>query len=134
MSVETIGQRIKKRRDELGLSQAALAARCGWISPDGLPAQNRISMYERSKRTTRIKLDDIEILAKALQISPVWILFNGAYANLTQARQKLHQTIGRIPEEFVGKADLVLQVFVEDDTGQDSAKAGDKTTDRAKLS
>lgn len=133
MSMETIGQRIKKRRTELGLTQAGLAAKCGWGTPDN-SRQNRISMYERSKRTTRIKLEDIEVLAHALEVSPVWILFNGAYSNLTQARQKLHQTIGRIPEEFVGKADLVLQVFVEDETDPGGHRVGSKTSNKAKLS
>lgn len=133
MFVETIGQRLKKRRNELELTQAQVAERCGWLSPDGLPAQNRISMYERSKRTTRVKLEDIEKLAEALQVSPVWILFNGAYSNLTAARQKLHQTVGRISEEFVGKADLVLQVFVEDETGPEEGRAGSKVSNRAKL-
>lgn len=132
MFVETIGQRIKKRRTELGLTQAELAAKCGWSTEDN-SRQNRISMYENSQRTTRIKLEDVETLAEALGVSAVWILFNGAYGSLSSARQKLHQTVGRIAEEFVGKADLVLQVFVEDETGPDSHRAGNKSSNRVKL-
>jgi transcriptional regulator with XRE-family HTH domain len=132
MSMETIGQRIRKRRDELGLTQAELADRCGWSTADN-SRQNRISMYENSKRATRIKLEDIEKLATALEVSPIWILFNGAYSALSAARQKLHQTIGRIPEELVGKADLFLQVFVEEETDPDGHRAGNTTSNRAKL-
>ena len=132
MFVSNIGQRIKKARTEMGLTQAQLAERCGWAKEDST-GQNRISMYENSKRTTRIKLQDIEALAAALEVTPAWILFNGAYSKLSGPRQKLHQTIGRIPDEFIGKADLVLQVFVEDETtGSDGHRAG-KTSSKAKL-
>ena len=60
--METIGQRIKRFREELSISQAELAQRCGWLS------QSRIGNYETDSR--KVSVEDAVVLAKALNVNP----------------------------------------------------------------
>ncbi|TDX29134.1 phage repressor protein [Modicisalibacter xianhensis] len=62
---ETIGDRIRKARKRMGLTQPELTAACGWDS------QGRISNYERDLREP--KRPDLEKLAKALDVSVEWL-------------------------------------------------------------
>lgn len=61
------GERLKALREKQGLSQAALAEKCGWAS------QSRIGNYEVGTR--RISADDAIILGQALGVGPEVILF-----------------------------------------------------------
>lgn len=61
------GERLKALREKEGLSQAALAEKCGWAS------QSRVGNYEVGVR--KISADDAVVLAKALRTSPAFILF-----------------------------------------------------------
>ncbi|MFQ2193339.1 LexA family protein [Aeromonas jandaei] len=61
------GERVKALRENQGLSQAALAEKCGWAS------QSRIGNYEVGTR--KISADDAVVLAKALGVVPEAILF-----------------------------------------------------------
>ena len=62
---QTIGQRVLLRRRDLGLSQKALAARCGF------PYQV-ISGLERGRQS--IYAERLGILADALEVSADWLL------------------------------------------------------------
>lgn len=62
MKKETLGQRIKRLRMAAGLSQAALAAQCGWRS------QSRVGNYELGTREPT--LADLERIAKAVGVDP----------------------------------------------------------------
>ncbi|BET97665.1 helix-turn-helix domain-containing protein [Xenorhabdus sp. TCT-1] len=62
-----IGARIKRLREQLGLSQAALAEHCGWSS------QSRIGNYESGSRN--VSADDAVILANALSVTPAELMF-----------------------------------------------------------
>ena len=64
---EVRGERLKTLREKVGLSQAALADRCGWAS------QSRVGNYEKGVR--KIGADDAAILATALGVHPAEILF-----------------------------------------------------------
>ena len=64
---EVRGERLKTLREKTGLSQAALAEKCGWAS------QSRVGNYEKGVR--KINADDAAILATALGVHPAEILF-----------------------------------------------------------
>lgn len=66
----SIGERIKSKRLELGLSQEALGKKCGWQKPAG---QLRISSYESNSK--RPPFESVLLLAKALQACPCWLQF-----------------------------------------------------------
>ena len=63
--IQTIGQRVLLRRRDLGLSQKALAARCGF------PYQV-ISGLERGRQS--IYAERLGLLADALEVSADWLL------------------------------------------------------------
>lgn len=54
-----LGERIKERREQMGLSQPQLSQMCGWES------QSRISNYEKGTREP--KINDLLKIAKALK-------------------------------------------------------------------
>jgi len=62
-----IGDRLRKRRKELGYTVEKVAELCDW------PTGGRVSHYENGRR--QAGLDDIEILAKALQTTSSWIAY-----------------------------------------------------------
>ena len=64
---EVRGERLKTLREKAGLSQAALAEKCGWAS------QSRVGNYEKGVR--KIGADDAAIMAAALDVHPAEILF-----------------------------------------------------------
>lgn len=65
---ETLGQRIKRHRKAAGLSQAALAAACGWKS------QSRVGNYEADSREP--SLADLRLIAKALGVAESEIILD----------------------------------------------------------
>lgn len=65
MAADTIGQRIKEARERLGISQGALAKRCGWSG------QTRISNYEKDSREP--KISDVKLLSEALGVSRMYL-------------------------------------------------------------
>jgi SOS-response transcriptional repressor LexA len=67
------GERLKTLREKWGLSQAALAEKCGWAS------QSRVGNYEVGTR--KISADDAIVLAKALGVGPEVILFGTTTAS-----------------------------------------------------
>ena len=62
----TVGQRIKLRREEKGLSQLDLAKKVGYET------KGSISMIESGKRD--ISLDKVREIAKALDVTPHWLM------------------------------------------------------------
>lgn len=69
--IEDIAARIKRIREDRGLSQRALAELCGWAS------QSRIGNYESGARS--VSVDDAAVIAKALGITPAELLFGDDY-------------------------------------------------------
>ena len=67
---EVRGERLKTLREKAGLSQAALAEKCGWAS------QSRVGNYEKGVR--KIGADDASVLASALGVLPSEILFGAS--------------------------------------------------------
>ena len=61
-----ISERIKQRRDELGISAETVAERCG-VSP------TTIYRYE-SGFIKNMRLDKVELLSKALSCSPAYLM------------------------------------------------------------
>ncbi|MEI8631439.1 helix-turn-helix transcriptional regulator [Vibrio sp. PP-XX7] len=61
-----VGLRLKRFRETTGLSQRALADKCGW-------GASRIGNYEAGVRS--IDLDDAEVIAAALEIKAQQLLF-----------------------------------------------------------
>ena len=69
-NVETIGRRIRERREELGLSQDELSIRSGFKSRSSI---NKIELGQRGLAATRIKP-----IADALETTPAYIMgWNG---------------------------------------------------------
>ena len=62
----TIGERIKKRREELGLSQETLAERLGYKSKSSI---NKIELNQRDLPQSKIKM-----IADALGVTPDYIM------------------------------------------------------------
>lgn len=77
---ESIAARIKRLREEKGLSQRGLADLCGWGS------QSRIGNYENEIRS--VSVDDAETIAKALGISAAELLFGDYYEGPYQPGDK----------------------------------------------
>ncbi|MFV1478465.1 MULTISPECIES: LexA family protein [Serratia] len=65
--METVGQRIKRLRENLKLSQAELAEKCGW------EYQSRVGNYETGAR--KVNVEDAVVIASALKVSPGELLF-----------------------------------------------------------
>lgn len=65
-----IGERIKLKREELGVSQAELAKLCGW------PTASRLGNYESGSR--RVSAEDAATLAEVLKVTPSYLLFGDA--------------------------------------------------------
>ncbi|EJG1632312.1 helix-turn-helix transcriptional regulator [Vibrio parahaemolyticus] len=81
-----IGLRLKQFREEKGLSQRALATKCGW-------GPSRISNYESGIRS--ISLDDAETISNALNISPKALLF-GDSSNIEKQPQANAKILGNM--------------------------------------
>lgn len=64
---QEVGARLKRFREDKGMSQRSLAEKCGW-------GASRIGNYEAGVRS--INLDDAEVIAKHLGIKPYQILFD----------------------------------------------------------
>jgi SOS-response transcriptional repressor LexA len=75
------GERLKALREKEGLSQAALAEKCGWAS------QSRVGNYEVGVR--KISADDAVVLAQALRVRPELILFGSQSATLSSPDMEL---------------------------------------------
>jgi phage repressor protein C with HTH and peptisase S24 domain len=61
-----VGLRLKQLREQVGISQRALAEKCGW-------GASRIGNYESGSRS--ISLEDADIIAKSLNNTPEFLLF-----------------------------------------------------------
>jgi len=85
---ESVAERLKRLRVEMGLSQRALAELCGWAS------QSRVGNYEAGSR--EISLDDAITLAKALNVSPAQLVF-GEDLNSNVVFKSMHETKGSYP-------------------------------------
>lgn len=81
-----VGLRLKQIRENSGLSQRALATKCGW-------GPSRISNYESGIRS--ISLDDAEIISNALSISPKTLLF-GESSNTEKTLQGNAEVLGNM--------------------------------------
>ncbi|PHM70314.1 XRE family transcriptional regulator [Xenorhabdus sp. KJ12.1] len=109
-----IGMRIKRLREQLGLSQAALAERCSWSS------QSRIGNYESGSRN--VSADDAVILANALGVTPAELMFGSTAcvsdpishatgdANLTPRQRILLELFDELPDS---EADQLLKTLEE---------------------
>lgn len=62
----TLGERIKQKREEKGMSQLDLAKKVGYGT------RSAISMIEADKRD--IPLAKVREIAKALEVSPDWLM------------------------------------------------------------
>ena len=90
---EEIGERIKARRTEKGLSQGQRAKLCGWSGA------SRVANYEYGNRN--VGVDDALSLAKALGTTPVMILF-GEQSDpsnwLTDKQKRVLSLFNQLPE------------------------------------
>ena len=66
---QEVGLRLKQFREEQGISQKALAEKCGW-------GASRIGNYEAGARS--ISLEDAEVIAPVLGVKPYQILFDSS--------------------------------------------------------
>lgn len=83
----TVGDRIKQRRLELGISQPKLAKSCGW------KWQTRIVHYEKERR--HVSAEDAKLLAAALNTTPAWILFG-----IDDGRKDVSVIVSTAPQEI----------------------------------
>lgn len=92
----TIGERIKQRRKELGMSQEELAQKVGYKSRTSI---NKIELDERNLTQRKIK-----IIADALETTPEYIM---GWSNLTMS---IGDRWLLTPEEYKEKEDMIGQL------------------------
>nr|WP_319552423.1 LexA family transcriptional regulator [uncultured Vibrio sp.] len=83
-----VGLRLKKFREQLGISQRALADKCGWIP-------SRIGNYEAGVRS--LSIDDAEVLASQLGVSAVEIMFDVSNSGNISIPSTQPETKGSFP-------------------------------------
>lgn len=86
MKKQTVGDRIKKYREKLDISQSALAKMCGW-------SQSRIGNYEANVRD--VDSTTAQILSQKLGITPSFLMFGENEGNIDNSY------ISKIKEGFV---------------------------------
>lgn len=69
----TVGERIRKRREDLGLTQEELAARLGYRS------KTTICKMERPESNPT--MDTVRAYADALGVSPAWLMWGDPEVN-----------------------------------------------------
>lgn len=99
---EQIAVRLKAAREKKGISQKALADRCGW-------AQSRIGNYESGARA--IGLDDAVVMAKELGIPPVELVFGGEGQGLRQLDEKQEQLLDLFDQMLERDQDNMIRAF-----------------------
>lgn len=103
----TIAARLKKAREQKGLSQKKLADLCGW-------AQSRIGNYESGSRS--IGIDDALTMADALGISAVELVFGEDITEswLSPKHRKLLALYNQLPESEQDRMFDLFQVRLKE--------------------
>lgn len=103
----TIAARLKKAREQKGLSQKKLADLCGW-------AQSRIGNYESGSRS--IGIDDAITMADALGISAVELVFGEDITEswLSPKHRKLLALYNQLPESEQDRMFDLFQVRLKE--------------------
>lgn len=98
---DQIAARLKRAREQKGISQKALAELCGW-------AQSRVGNYESGSRT--IGIDDAISLAGALKIPPADLIFGPEAAEtwITPRHRRLIDLFDQLPES---EQDRMIDLF-----------------------
>lgn len=102
----TIGERIKSKREELGMTQENLALKAE-------TTKQTIYKYEVGK-VTNIPLDRIELLAKGLGVSSAWLMgWDGkkeqpSHGELSESDKKLLELFHKVPLE---KREALIQMI-----------------------
>jgi len=98
---DQIAARLKRAREQKGISQKALAELCGW-------AQSRVGNYESGSRT--IGIDDAITLAKALKIAPADLVFGADSTEswITARHRHLIELFDQLPES---EQDRMIDLF-----------------------
>jgi transcriptional regulator with XRE-family HTH domain len=100
-------QRVKRRRQELGLNQQQLADRIG-------VEQSAVSHWETGKRVP-VHLSQFDRIAKALECSTAWLLF-GVTTPKDQRVAHVLEVMEKLPDY---KVDVIVQVTDTLATGED---------------
>lgn len=107
---ETLGDRIRARRTELGMSQGALAKQVGLTQPT-------ISSLERNESKVTTSIGSI---AHALQVSALWLETGFGDQKIPNQPQGFRRT-------FKGGSDMEFEVTVLPSRGSCGGAAGGKT-------
>ena len=102
-----LGDRIRKRRKELGMTQEELAKKVGYKS------QTTIGHIEDG--TNNVTLPKVEILAKALQTTPGFLM---GWDQEEEERQYIEKIIGmikRLDAEDRGRVEERISILLEQD-------------------
>lgn len=91
----TIGEKIKARREELGMRQIDLARKLGYTSPAA------ISLIEKGKN--QLKQKKIKAIADALNVDPLWLI--GITDSMEGKNVPKNAEILKDIEAFIGKSD-----------------------------
>lgn len=115
----TIGDRIRQRREQIGMSQAELAALSGYKSRTSI---NKIELGERDIRQNKIKA-----IADALHTSPAYLMGwedapdnskkekPSEYEGLSDAQVSLLEFARSVPDDKAELALRLIRTIVEDD-------------------
>lgn len=100
----SVGQRIKERREQLGLSMDDVAKSIG-------TARQTVFKYE-NEIVKKIPYDKVELLAEVLRVSPGylfgWEEKSPSKPELTEGEEALLELFRKVPE---GQQELVLQMI-----------------------
>lgn len=108
----TIGERIKGKREELGLTQEELGRLCG-------TTKQTIFKYETGV-VTNIPLDRLDIIADSLQTTTAYLMgWEKEKPTAGQGdgpKERAHRLVDQIPEDKLQQALSYLQYLNSEDT------------------
>ena len=108
----TIGERIKLRREELGLTQEELAKKVGYKS------RSSINKIELSRD---LPLNKISLMAKALETTPSYLVGWSDDSDLPEIKKMDNKTRAEILEYYIENGDL--EIVIEKKMPQDKTEA-----------
>lgn len=96
-----IGERIRARREELGMSQDELAKRCGYAS--------RVSISKIESDSRGLPTDKVATIARALRVSPAYLMgWEDADGNEIRDEYYLDPEVTQMAQELASRPEMQI--------------------------
>lgn len=113
--VSVIADQIKHFRQQRGLSAQQLAKECKDL---GYPVPRSVIANLESGRRAAITLPELLVLAKALEVSPVLLVFPLGQADTVEVLPDRNVDTGRALKWFTGESMFTGETYVDHDSGE----------------